>query len=458
MRTAPRHDHHDHTDPQPGGPSAPPELPAPPARRPPDGPRIAPRISPRIAVVGGSLTGPAVALLLAQAGFAHVRLYEAMPASSPLGGGLISLEHPSLGVLDQLGIAQHEYVHTRSETIWQTPVHGRVLGEPVRRRYPGRFTTWTQLHQALTRRIPPGMAQTGMRLTGLATRRGRPLLRFADGRTEAADIVVFADGRASTGRALLDPDRRLRYAGYVGHRGTLPHNPTDNPTDNPADSPVGIVDFWRLEPGPGVQFNIAPVPGGVDWTFYLNATEARYAEMFGAAPHRRLFAQPHHVTDVSRAHVDAHAARHLPEPYATAVRRSVTRTAFPVMDIDPPTRMVWPVGDGFAVLLGDALAPVRAHTGRGANNGIEQANGLATVLGQHLRHGADLGTALIGWHRRHLPDAVTAVRRGPEIGARLGLGSPSPSSPPATPAAGVAVAVGREPSPVLADVVLAGAR
>jgi 2,6-dihydroxypyridine 3-monooxygenase len=81
------------------------------------------------------------------------------------------------------------------------------------------------------------------------------------------------------------------------------------------------------------------------------------------------------------------------------------------------------------VLLGDALAPVRAHTGRGANNGIEQAAGLVTALGQHRQHGADLGTALTGWQRRHLPAAVAAVRLGPAIGARLGLGTADTALP-----------------------------
>jgi len=32
--------------------------------------------------------------------------------------------------------------------------------------------------------------------------------------------------------------------------------------------------------------------------------------------------------------------------------------------------MVWPIGGGHAVLLGDALAPVRPHTAPGVNNGI----------------------------------------------------------------------------------------
>ena len=102
---------------------------------------------------------------------------------------------------------------------------------------------------------------------------------------------------------------------------------------------------------------------------------------------------------------------------------TTTRMAVPVMDIDPPTQMAWPVGAGYAVLLGDALAPVRPHTARGANNGIEQAAGLVAALRQHRKYGADLAGALNGWQRRHLPTSVAAVRLGPVIGARLGLGS-----------------------------------
>jgi 2-polyprenyl-6-methoxyphenol hydroxylase-like FAD-dependent oxidoreductase len=372
---------------------------------------------PRIAVIGGSLTGPAAALLLTQAGFTHVTLYEATPAGTTLGGGLISLEHPSLDILDRLGIRQDDYVHVPTETIWQTPVHHRTPSEPIRRTYPGRFTTWTHLNRALTARIPHHMLRTGARVTGLTEHGRRPLLHFADGHAAPADVVVFADGRTSTGRTLLDPHRRLRYAGYIGHRGNVGFNPT------------GLVDFWRLEPSPGVQFNIAPIPGGVDWTLYLNATAAEYTTLFGAAPHRRLFAHPHHVSDTARTHVDGHAAWHLPDPYASTVHATTARTAFPVMDIDPPRQMVWPIGDGYAVLLGDALAPVRAHTARGANNGIEQADGLAAALRQHQRHRADLGTALTGWQRRHLPAAAAAVGLGPLIGARLGLGAPATGAP-----------------------------
>lgn len=369
----------------------------------------------RVAVVGGSLTGPAAALLLLQAGVDNITVYEAMPAPHTLGGGLISLEHSSLDILHRIGVPQDEVVHLDSETIWQTPVYGRALGQPVRRAYPGRFTTWTLLHQALAARMPSGLLRVNARVTGLVEHDRRPLLQFTDGHSEPADLVVFADGRASAGRRLLDPARRLHYAGYVGHRGTV------------AVTTPAITDFWRLEPGPGMQFNIAPVPGGLDWTFYLNMAAADYTVALGAAPNRRLFVTGDQLSAAVRATTDG-SAKQLPEAFSAIVHATTDRSVFPVMDIDEPTRMVWPIGDGYAVLLGDALAPVRAHTARGANNGLEQADGLAAVVRQHLRYRAELGGALTGWQRRHQAAAVAAVRLGPRIGARVGLGLPTPGS------------------------------
>ncbi len=389
----------------------------PPLTRPADAPAARPagllpqRPQPRIAVVGGSLTGCTTALLLLHAGFNRVAVYEAAPDSAPRGGGLIGLEHPALDILDRLGIDQGEFVAYESETVWQVTVRARQHIHTIRQVYPGRNTTWALLHAALTRRLPDGLLHTGRRVTRRGVRNGQPLLVFDDGSREVADLVVFADGRASTGRRLLDPSRRLRYAGYTAHRGQV------------AAPDTPLRDFLRLEP-PGCQYNVAPIPGGLDWTFYLACSPADYAHRFGSPPERRVFALPQHVGPAARAHVDEHATRLLPAAHAATVHATTVRMAVPVMDIDPPTRMAWPVGRGWAVLLGDALAPVRPHTARGANNGIEQAAGLATALTQHRRYGADLDAALQGWQRRHLPAAVAAVHRGRAIGAHLGLDTP----------------------------------
>jgi 2-polyprenyl-6-methoxyphenol hydroxylase-like FAD-dependent oxidoreductase len=368
---------------------------------------------PRIAVVGGSLTGPVLALLLLQAGFDNVAVYEVHPDLSTAAGGVLSLEHTALDVLDRLGIAQHEYVKFGFETITQIRGYGPVDQRHRQRQYPGRFTTWTLLHHALAARLPAEVVHHGRRISAMTAHGGRPVLHFADGHREPADLVAFCDGRSSIGRRLLDPERKLRYAGYIAHRGTAATRPAD------------VHDFHRLEPCPGVQFNIAPVPGGADWIFFLNATAEQYTDWFGAPPEQRTFATPQHVSPAARAHVDAHAATHLPAHLADLVHDTAARAAAPVMDIAPPTQMAWPVGDGHACLLGDALAPPRAHTARGAVNGIEQADGLVAALRQHAHHGADLTGALLGWRRRHLLTAVSAVRLGPAIGARLGLGTRS---------------------------------
>ncbi len=53
-------------------------------------------------------------------------------------------------------------------------------------------------------------------------------VRFVSGRTETADLVVFADGITSIGPRAARPDRQLTYSGYVGWRGTVPeHELTD---------------------------------------------------------------------------------------------------------------------------------------------------------------------------------------------------------------------------------------
>lgn len=196
-----------------------------------------------IAVIGGSLTGTATALLLGRAGF-DVTVYEAAPTSAPRGGGLIGLEHTALDVLDRLGIAQREFIAYDSETILQVTIRDRKPQQTLQRTYPGRNTTWTLLHRALAARVPAGVLRKGMRVTGLSEHAGRPLLRFADGHTpEPADLVVFADGRTSIGRRLLDPARTLRYAGYVAHRGIA----TSAPPRPAGLRPAGAVPWGAVQ-------------------------------------------------------------------------------------------------------------------------------------------------------------------------------------------------------------------
>lgn len=370
-----------------------------------------------IAIIGGSLVGPLLSLLLTRAGFSNVHVYEATPETVSQAGGVLGLDLPSLDVLESLGIEQREIVSFASEQVLSIKIADRHEVGRFHTMYPGRNTTWTRFHQALASRLAPGSWHPGKRLIHLFTGDdGRAVLQFADGGQVRSDFVAFADGRKSRGRALLDPARRLRYAGYLAARGQV------------SCDPLAVRDFTRYEPEQG-QFNVFPIEVngqvGLDWTFYLTVGEDRFREWFGASPTNRTFVQPHQWSDQARLAVDDLAAKLLPPEAFDLVGRTNRRMAAPVIDIASPSRMVYPLAESRAVLLGDALAPVRPHTAKGANLGIEQAVGLAQVLRQHRKYGADLDAALTGWQERHLPSVAAALDLGPRLAQRLGLGSAS---------------------------------
>ncbi|MGI5274190.1 FAD-dependent monooxygenase [Nonomuraea sp. CA-218870] len=385
-------------------------------------PSCQPDDQPAIVIVGASITGPTLALLLHQAGLTNVTVLDASTHLHAQAGGVIGLEHTALDVLDSIGVPQHEFVPFTSERVVAVKVADRRETGRTHTFYPGRSTAWHLINTALLQRLPKGWLRLGRRVHGLTPGPdGRAQLQIADADPISADLVVFADGRRSTGRRLLDPGRELRYGGYVAWRGQAP------------TVPQALHDYTRIEPY-GAGFHLFPIQrrdGGIatDWTFYLNHSEQEFRTLLAADPTRRTYVLPQQITAHAREHVSGHARQLLPTAAADIIEATTAWTAAPIVDIAPPERMVYPVGrHAHAVLLGDALAPVRPNTARGANNGIEQATSLAATLRQHLRYGADLPVALEGWQRRALPAVHEALELGPKLGAALGLGHhPAPA-------------------------------
>lgn len=372
-------------------------------------------MSARVAVIGGSLTGPAAALALQARGF-DVNVYEATPSAVTLAGGVIGLQHPALQALESVGIDQEEITPVNSEQVIQIRIKNRdVTGQSVRI-FPGRNTTWTLLNAALKRRLDPARYHNGKRLVEVrASDSGPAALVFADGDVATADLVVFADGRKSFGRKLLDPGRKLTYAGYVAHRGMIQGVP-----------PELVGAFYSFQPEHSL-FNTFPamVEDGefkLDWTFFLDSRPDQFARFFGDTPTRRTFVFPRQVSTEAIEFVNTEARRRLPSAEARAVHDTTERMAAPIVDIDPPTQMVWPLGRARAVLVGDALGPPRPHTGQGANRGIDQVADLALAMHQHSRWGADLDSALSAWEGRHLPVVAQYLAAGRKIGQQLQLG------------------------------------
>lgn len=373
-------------------------------------------MSPRVAVIGGSLVGPATALFLQRAGL-EVDLYESTPEGVQLAGGVIGIDHLTLDALERAGVGQDEIVSLGSEQVVVARVLDRSVASQVRSFYPGRTTTWTQLHSALRRHVDATRFHGGKRVVDVKpSERGPATLIFADGTDASADLIIFADGRKSVGRKLLDPSRRLSFAGYVAHRGARPGYPAD------------FAEAYSRFDQPGASLHTFPVITGegelsTDWTFYLNSTTELFRQHFGAGPTTRTFVFPQHITPAAVTYVNQHAHSQLPELEARIVETTTARHAAPVVDIDPPTRMVFPLGgDARAVLIGDALAPPRPNTASGANTGVQQADGLTVALRQHSRWGANLDAALGALEERSLPNVTRLLALGRERGRALGLG------------------------------------
>lgn len=373
-------------------------------------------MSPRVAVIGGSLTGPVAALSLLARGFDDVHVYEATPEAVTLAGGVIGLQHPALNALEAVGIEQGEIVPTDSEQVILIKVRDHRAAGQTRRIFPGRNTTWTLLNAALKRRLPTANYHASKRLKEVRESAAGPAtLIFADGSDATADLIIFADGRKSFGRKLLDPTRKLTYAGYVAHRGMMT-----------GVLPELLDHFYSFQPERAL-FNTFPalmLDGQLklDWTFFLDTRVEQFTQFFGDTPTRRTFVFPKQVSDAAVKFVNGEARRRLPINEARVVHDTTERMAAPIVDIDPPTQMVWSIGKTRAVLVGDALAPPRPHTGQGANRGIDQVADLALALHQHARWGADLDTALDAWQNRHLPVVKQYLGLGQEIGRSLQLG------------------------------------
>lgn len=374
-------------------------------------------MSPRVAVIGGSLTGPVAALSLLARGFNDVHVYEATPQAVTLAGGVIGLQHPALSALEDVGIGQDEIIPTGSEQIIQIQVRDHRTVDRTRRIYPGRNTTWTLLNAALKRRMPAANYHASKRLKEVRESDSGPAtLIFADGSDALADLIIFADGRKSFGRKLLDPGRKLTYAGYVAHRGMMM-----------GVLPELVDAFYSFQPERAL-FNTFPaltLDGQLklDWTFFLDTRVDQFTQFFGDTPTRRTFVFPKQVSPDAVRFVNEEARRRLPSTEARVVHDTTERMAAPIVDIDPPTQMVWPLGKARAVLVGDALAPPRPHTGQGANRGIDQVADLALTLRQHTRWGADLDAALSAWEGRHIPVVAQYLGLGQRIGRKLQLGA-----------------------------------
>ncbi|MER7028892.1 FAD-dependent monooxygenase [Streptomyces ramulosus] len=180
-------------------------------------------------IIGGGIGGLSGALALARQGL-DVRVYEQAPAFGEVGAGL-QLAPNCTRILDRYGlldearsrgvVPQHLVMKDAVDAEELTRLD---LGDLERRYgYPYLVIHRSDLHAVLLAACERAGVDlvTGAHCTAYANTGAGARVRFADGRTDEAELVIAADGLHSVARALLVGDEPVNSA-YVAYRAAVP--------------------------------------------------------------------------------------------------------------------------------------------------------------------------------------------------------------------------------------------
>lgn len=333
----------------------------------------------RVAVVGAGIAGLTVAAALDRAGL-RCAVFEQARQLREVGAGL-QLSPNATGPLRRLGLGGHlDRVAVRPAAIEMRGYadgrpRGRTpLGAEAERRYGAPYLTVhrADLHRGLLDRLPPGTVHLGRRCVALDGEPDRVTLRFADGGTHTADVVVGADGIHSVVRGLLVDDEP-RFCGQVVYRGLAPAERLAHLVREPK------VLVWL---GPGQHLVCYPISGGTLVNVVASTPGQWRAESWTA---------PGRVEDLAGSYADWH------DDARQVLTATDTVTRWALHDRDP----VGAWSRGRITLAGDAAHPMLPFGAQGANQAVEDAVVLAGCLAGRTRAGVP--AALRRYQRLRMP-------------------------------------------------------
>jgi 2,6-dihydroxypyridine 3-monooxygenase len=357
-------------------------------------------------VVGGSLGGLTAALVLRDLGCEVEVLERSIAELESRGAGIV--------VLDET--VRYFRERTDLELDRLTTVTGflRYLGrdgaveyeEP--RRY--RYSAWHSIYRALLGCFGRRRYHLGKEMAGFHQQGEQVQVRFADGSTATYDLLVCADGIASSARAALQPQARPAYAGYVAWRGTVEERHLSRAVrDLLADSISYQVipnSHILLYPIPALDGSVAPGRRLANFVWYRNYAAGDELDDLMTdrdGVHRGITLPP---GAARQAHLDALravAGAQLAPQFAEVVQRTRLPFVQVIFDIE-----VDQMAFGRVCLIGDAAFALRPHAAAGTAKAAADAWALAEALA--ATHG-DLHTALPRWERRQLAIGRAVLQR-----------------------------------------------
>ena len=345
------------------------------------------RARPTVAIVGGGIGG----LFAANALLAHgleVSVYEQAPALGEVGAGVYVTPN-SVRQMQRVGLG--EAVEKWGARVGAGSHYFRHDGTPIAPVQVTDASGWSAnfgMHRAdfvdfLAAALPAGVVRCGHRAVGFEEEGERARVRFANGASAEADVVVGADGIHSELRPHVFPPSKPVFHGTVSYRGLVPRERL----------PDWPMDRWQMWAGPGKHFLVFPVRHGamVNYVGFVPADE-EMKESWSAAGDPAVLRREFEGWD----------------PRIGTVLAQVDKTfRWALYDREPlPT---W--SKGRLTLLGDAAHPMLPHTGQGAAQAIEDG----VALGLALRGDGDVTAGLRRYEAVRIPRTTRIVRTGPRL-------------------------------------------
>jgi salicylate hydroxylase len=312
----------------------------------------------RVAVVGAGIAGLTTAAALARAGI-PCQVYEQTAALGEVGAG-IQLAPNATRLLERLASIQLSDRAVTPEAIemrrWDDGgvIGTTALGQACLDRFGAPYYTFHRpdLHRCLIELLAADTVVLGRKCVAVRETPGGAEIRFADGSTVAADLVIGADGIHSVVRE-LDATDHPRFSGQAIFRGLIPAARVPHLVAEPK-----VTIFV----GPGRHCVAYPVAAGELLSFGATAPSDAWDKESWTEP-GDLAAL---LADYAGWHPDVRTL-------LTSVD-SVNQWA--LHDRDPLER--WS-GDR-VTLVGDAAHPMLPFAAQGANQAVEDAFVLAECL------------------------------------------------------------------------------
>ncbi|MGI9648338.1 MAG: FAD-dependent monooxygenase [Acidimicrobiia bacterium] len=364
----------------------------------------------RIAIAGGSIGGLTAGVLLHELGL-DVQIFErSSVALESRGAGIVVLPMTERYFIERGG----EDDRVSLELPWWKYVdeNGSELSAHLDR---FRFSSWNTVYRALLDAFPAERYHYGREVTGFTQTGQEVHVSFPDGEGVAADLLVCADGVASTARQALLPGVEPSYAGYVAWRGTAAES------DLSAGAVADLADsllYQVLDHGhilvyaiPGPDGSLQPGRRLQNFVWYRNYPVG--------GPYESLMRDRQGQSRTSSVPPGMVAQQHLEELRSASAMLAPTISEVVLATLEPFIQVIFDLESpkmafGRICLAGDAAFSARPHVAAGTAKAAADAWALRDALRDH----DDIDTAVAGWEKSQLELGRRVVGRSRAMGQR----------------------------------------